>query len=242
MLEAAEVVSRLEEYAARLAERSGSLPAGVPQVSPQAVDGSEVAVEDGHYVWVSRERGARVSSWASADLDTFLFRVVSWLAAQQAMRWARAHPDPYLDERRSVHARRVEWMTVLSPAWGERERAGIAAELERRPYQDPQPAIPADVPLPEAVDRCCARLAEWYAVPIARDDLLLAGLEREWASHDEVLFRYCSAVVRAVFDDKLEAGTYDESAWPSFLRNAMKALDPRWHRRVVLDLSPDPAG
>lgn len=231
MLDAEEVVRRIRAYAERLEEVSGLAPTGLPELRPRSSESLEVCVEDGRYLCRWHERGTTTDLWATADLDEFLRLVLADVVRRLAGRRARLHPDPYADPRRAELALRVEWLGALEPAWGARERERVERELVERPFEDPEPAIPVDVPLVEAVDRICSRLSEWYQLPVAHDEALLARLEADAPDRDELLFRYATAQVRAVFDSR---ATYAEAMWGSFWVNGMKALDQRWAQRVRL--------
>ena len=96
-----------------------------------------------HYVVV--ERGQELLRESFQELEELLFRVFKDVTFQMAAMFELRNRRPSEDSRRLLFARQLELLSLLSPRWGDRERAGLCEVLKQHPFGDevqPRDSLP----------------------------------------------------------------------------------------------------
>jgi hypothetical protein len=102
-------------------------------------DGSgrpHVEVDAGGYHYVCAERGVENSRITTESLDELLYHVMKDVCFSLASEYAAARRRRGEDSRRHLFSHRLQLMSRLSPAWGERQGRENAEILRRRPFDD----------------------------------------------------------------------------------------------------------
>jgi hypothetical protein len=95
-----------------------------------------IEIDSRGYHYVNEERGNEVSRRTTQDLDELLYFALRAGAFAVASRYAVKHSVKGQDFRRPLFQRKVELLTQLSPAWGERCSKELEAILVENPFVD----------------------------------------------------------------------------------------------------------
>lgn len=131
LLDVSAIQRRAKALAAQLGKRDFNIR------SSSTHDGSpHIEVLDDVYSFVVCERGAEMERRTSKDLDDLLFWILENLTSNLAWNFELKHRRDSEDSRRQAFAKQTELLSLLSPEWGERQKAAQEEILMRYPFRD----------------------------------------------------------------------------------------------------------
>jgi hypothetical protein len=133
MLTLSEIEARVNQLAQKIGAPQNILPTyGYSEQSARPhVEVSSVA-----YSYVIAERGQELSRYETYDLDEIFYRIFADVTFELSIKYELAHRIKIQDSRRIHFQRQVELLSMLSPAWAERESQEHAEILKRYPFDD----------------------------------------------------------------------------------------------------------
>ena len=130
LLDVSTIQSRAKALAAQLGKQDFMIR------SSSTHDGSPHIEVDDAYSFVVCERGAEMERRTTRNLDELLFWILENLTSNVAWNFELKHRRDGEDSRRQAFAKQVELLSLLSPEWGERQKAKQEEILTRHPFRD----------------------------------------------------------------------------------------------------------
>ena len=127
-------VPTIQRRVKALAGRLGRSDLTIRSSSTQ--DGSPHIEVDDSYSFVVCERGVELQRRKTTDLDELLFWILENVTSNLAWNYELQHRRDGEDSRRQAFAKQVELLSLLSPDWGDRQKAELEEILARHPFRD----------------------------------------------------------------------------------------------------------
>ena len=130
-------LSEIEAEVNRRAAKVGATGYVLPTYG-RTEDGARPHIESDsrgyHYVVV--ERGQELRRDTTSDLDELLYQVFESVTFSLACDYEGRHRVAGQDSRRLLFARQLQLLSMLSPAWAEREARDHQRILQQHPFND----------------------------------------------------------------------------------------------------------
>lgn len=95
-----------------------------------------VLLNEGGFIYLSAERGLEIFKRFAPSVDDLMFLILSRVVAAMATRYELDNRLEGVDSRRMYFLKKIELMSSLNPAWGQRTRQEVDEILDDFPYLD----------------------------------------------------------------------------------------------------------